>query len=277
MKLSVNYTFNSLEDYLSSRPLDVDGLLDDGWGAAFPVKGREIDAVIVFVDIAGFSRRTYDLSPTETLIFVNNFFSWITAEGLRGRPGIVDKYIGDEMMIVFSEDFGSEDPFKDALLTAQGMADRDVLSFCPHIGLAEGRVTVGYVGTPLKYNCSVFGRPVAIAARCCGIRSEEHMKSIFLPATTWGDKKISDHLKSRTLKHPELGDIEQPVHWEVSAPKKVEIKNMPALEVIEIYSDLMHMPSLSAEDRAKIAFEALKEEGSYRPRRYPFEPQYKKS
>ena len=92
MKLSVNYTYHSLEDYLSSRPLDVDGMLDDGWGAVFSVKGREIDAVIVFVDIGGFSGRTFDLSPTETLIFVNNFFSWITAEGLRGRPGIVDKY-----------------------------------------------------------------------------------------------------------------------------------------------------------------------------------------
>jgi len=172
MKLSVNYTYHSLEDYLSSRPLDVDGMLDDGWGAVFPVKGREIDAVIVFVDIGGFSGRTFDLGPTETLIFANNFFSWITAEGLRGRPGIVDKYIGDEMMIVFSQDFGSEDAFKDALLTAVGMTDQDVLSFCPHIGLAEGRVTVGYVGTPLKYNCSVFGRPVSTAARCCSMRSD---------------------------------------------------------------------------------------------------------
>src|SRR5271165_3634614 len=113
--MSVKYRYNSLEDFLTSNPLTVDGQVDDGWGAMFPVKGREIDATILFSDISGFSRRTLDLSPTETLIFVNNFFSWISAEALRGQPGIVDKYIGDEIMVVFSKEFGSDDPFADAV------------------------------------------------------------------------------------------------------------------------------------------------------------------
>jgi hypothetical protein len=260
MKLSVKYPYHSLEDYLSSRPLDVDGLLDDGWGAAFPIKGREIDATVVFVDIGGFSRRTYDLTPTETLIFVNNFFSWITAEGLHDKPGIVDKYVGDEMMIVFSTEFGSTDPFADALVTALRMADQDVLAFCPHIGLAAGPVVVGYVGTPLRYNCSVFGRTVNTASRCCAIRGGNHTKSIYLPVATWRDKKLSDVKNTR--------------HWDVAAPRTVSIKNMPPLEVVEIYSDLMHTPSRSAEDRARMAFEGLKKDKSYNPRRYAFEPGY---
>src|SRR4051794_21301256 len=101
MKQSVTYAFQSLGDYLNSRPLDVDGLLDDGWGAVFSVKGREIEAAILFADISGFSGRTASMDSTETLIYVNNFFSWMSAEGLRGTHGIVDKYIGDEMMIIF--------------------------------------------------------------------------------------------------------------------------------------------------------------------------------
>ena len=51
--------------------------LDDGWGASFPVRGREIDATVLFADITAFSARTADLTPTETLIFVNNFFAWM--------------------------------------------------------------------------------------------------------------------------------------------------------------------------------------------------------
>src|SRR5574337_530640 len=101
----MSYRFNSLEDFLISSTLTVDGQLNDGWGAVFPVKGREIDATVLFSDIAGFSRRTLDLNPTETLIFVNNFFAWISAEALRETRGIVDKYIGDELMIVFSKEF----------------------------------------------------------------------------------------------------------------------------------------------------------------------------
>ena len=96
------YKFKSLEDFLISTPLTVDGSLDDGWGAYFPVKGREIQATILFADIASFSRRTKELSPTETLIFVNNFFSWITAEAIKDQVCIVDKYIGDEVMVLFS-------------------------------------------------------------------------------------------------------------------------------------------------------------------------------
>ena len=53
---------------------------------------------------SGFSKRTLDLSPTETLIFVNNFFAWISAGALKERPSIVDKYIGDEIMVVFSKE-----------------------------------------------------------------------------------------------------------------------------------------------------------------------------
>ncbi len=87
---TINYRFNSLEDFLISSTSTVDGQLDDGWGALFRVKGREIAATVLFSDIAGFSRRTLDLNPTETLIFVNNFFSWISAEALRESKGIVD-------------------------------------------------------------------------------------------------------------------------------------------------------------------------------------------
>src|SRR5205823_660543 len=166
----MKYKYNSLEDFLISHPLTVDGELDDGGGATFPVKGREIDATILFSDISEFSRRTLNMSATETLIFVNRFFSWITVEALRSGTGIVDKYIGDELMIVFAKEFGSIDPFADALLAGRRMCEYDPLAFSPHIGIASGPVTVGYVGTPVKFNCSVFGAPVALAARCASVK-----------------------------------------------------------------------------------------------------------
>ncbi|MEQ8754578.1 MAG: adenylate/guanylate cyclase domain-containing protein [Coleofasciculus sp. G1-WW12-02] len=157
----VQYRYNSLEDYLISNPLTVDGTLNDGWGASFPVKGREIEATILYSDISYFSARTLELSSTEILIFVNNFFAWITAEALRETHGIVDKYIGDEIMIVFSKEFGSEDPFKEAVQAASWMSEHDPLGFCPHTGISSGLVTVGYVGTPIKY-LAVYGFLTAI-------------------------------------------------------------------------------------------------------------------
>lgn len=125
---------------MASTTGDVDGVLDDGWGAGFPVKGREIEATVLFADITAFSTRTLDLSPAATLVYVQNFFAWITAEALSGRPGIVDKYIGDEVMVVFSTEFGSENPIVDAVRAAAAMSRNDVLAYRPHIGIASGRV-----------------------------------------------------------------------------------------------------------------------------------------
>jgi len=156
--------------------------------AYFPVKCCEIEATVLFADIASFSRRTKDLSTIETLIFVNKFFCWITAEALIDKPCIVDKYIGDEIMLIFSKDFGSEDPFIDALQTTRMIAEYDQLGYRPHMGIASGLVTAGFVGTPIKYNCSVFGLPVTIASRCAWIRSVDyHSSSITFPSSLWQD------------------------------------------------------------------------------------------
>jgi class 3 adenylate cyclase len=83
----VQHDFHTLEDFLISATLHADGQLDDGWGAPYPVKGREIEATVLFADITAFSTRTIDLSPAETLAFVNNFFAWISAEAVRGGTG----------------------------------------------------------------------------------------------------------------------------------------------------------------------------------------------
>jgi len=114
----VKYHYNSLEDFLISKELSVDFVTNDGWGGEFPIKGREIEATILFADISSFSKRTVHLSSTETLYFVNHFFSWITGEALQNVHCIIDKYIGDEIMIVFSKEFGSDDDFEEALKVA---------------------------------------------------------------------------------------------------------------------------------------------------------------
>lgn len=67
--------FHSLEDFLASTESHVDGVLDDGWGFGFPVKGREIEATVLFADIGSFSTRTLAMSPAATLVYVQNFFA----------------------------------------------------------------------------------------------------------------------------------------------------------------------------------------------------------
>jgi hypothetical protein len=264
--MTVKSRYNSLEDFLITNSLSVDAKVDDGWGAYFPVKGREIEAAILFSDISGFSRRTLGLSSTETLIFVNNFFAWISAEALRERPGVVDKYIGDEIMVVFSKEFGSEDPFVDAVETARWMCEHDALAFDPHIGIAGGRVTVGYVGTQLKYNCSVFGAPVALAARCAAVKPEEgHGGSrIVFPALNWENTLFDKIFSPFRHQGPDGKIIEDQPNWELLPVRKVGMKNLGEIEVREVQRTTVWIPfDYSAEQRAKDALEAIRKAGRY--------------
>ena len=113
-------------------------------------------------------------------------------------------------MVVFSKEFGSLDPFSDAVLTAIGMIGQDVLEFNPHIGIASGTTVVGYVGTPIKYNCSVFGSAVTLAARCANAKpgNESEMEdtwnwaSVVFPASDWGNREIDDIIPRQKYERP---------------------------------------------------------------------------
>jgi len=259
-----------------SRPLDVDGLLNDGFNAVFPVKGRLIDAAVLFADLSSFSLRSKDLSPIETLILANNFFTWISVEGIREGTGIVDKYIGDEVMVIFAKEFGSDDPFADAVHAGRRMAEKDYLGFEPHLGVAAGGVVVGYVGTPLKYNCSVYGRAVTLARRCCqtppngptGLRGSS---SIIFPAALWRGREIRDVLKPDKRKLDDGSIVEEEVNWELLPARNVEPKSGENLEVLELALKTATHPARAPEDHARELFAVLQREGSYRPRSYRFE------
>jgi hypothetical protein len=261
--------YNSLEDFLNSYPLNVDGILNDGGGAPFSVKGIEINATILFADISSFSARTLELNSVETLIFVNNFITWMTYSGLEGSSGIVDKYIGDELMVIFAKEFGSTDPFAEAVKSAARMIDRDSLDFSPHIGIASGPIVVGYTGTPLKYNCSVFGQSVAMAARCASVKKEHlhGIHSIIFPASNWKEEyQLDEIIPPIVIRDRRLGDSIEPQHWTLNDSwVEKDLKNLPATEIRELSTNRTHlMLGYNTTERAKDSFKSLKEDGYYR-------------
>ena len=270
MDMAVRYPYHSLEDFLIASELTVDGQLDDGWGAAFPVKGREIEATVLFADISAFSARSLDLSPVETLAFVNNFFAWITAEALHGRPGIVDKYIGDEVMVVFARELArrirswmpSRRPVRWASMTR--WTSRRTSASRP-------AVVVGYVGTPVKFNCSVFGAPVALAARCAAVKPNLDESSIFsttitLPDGEWVGRDFAAVFPPRRWRDPDGTIAEQPHSWSLLDARDVEMKNLPDTRVRQIVNRSFRIiQGWSAESRVQDGVEHLHERGRYWP------------
>ncbi len=74
---------------------------------------------------------------------------------------------------MFSTEFGSEDPFRDAVQAAAATSRHDVHAYRPHVGIASGPVMAAYAGTAFRYNVSVFGAPVALAARCAAVKPSD--------------------------------------------------------------------------------------------------------
>jgi hypothetical protein len=251
--------------------LTVDGLLDDGWGAKFPVKGIEIEATILFCDVSAFSARTMNLTSTETLVFINNFFSWVTAEAIINSKCIIDKYIGDELMLIFSKEFGSKEPFIEAVQTARRMCENDAHSYCPHIGIASGNVTIGYVGTPIKYNCSAFGKAVTFAARCTEARPKinddrRYSSSIVFPSNEWGNLNFDDVIPYIEFKDENGKKHKRPRSWELLDKQTVQLKNIPDIEIMALIKRSFHWPQLTAENRAKMGLKALYDHNRYWPK-----------
>jgi len=229
----VKYLYKSLEDFLISKELSIDYIATDGWGGDYPVKGCEIDASILFADISGFSKRTINLSSTATMFFVNQFFSWVTGEALQNVPCIIDKYIGDEIMIIFSNEFGSTNHFAEALKAAKGFIEYDIWGFHPHIGISSGVVTVGYVGTPKMYNCSVFGKPVALAKRCASVAKE---RMIVFPAMNCNKSLVDPIFTSKKDADKNLSRRPNET-WQFFEPENVELINMGNYDVCKVQKE----------------------------------------
>lgn len=268
------FRYHSLEDFVTANELTVDAVLDDGWGANFSVKGREIEAAVLFADITAFSTRTAAMTPVETLAYVNRFFTWMTAEALNEGPGIIDKYIGDEMMVVYAKDFGSEDPFQDAVRAATRMCQDDVLDYVPHIGIASGEVIVGYAGTPLRHNCSVFGAPVALAARCAGVAAQVEgdqwvSHAITFPAAAWADRDPDSVVEPKRYRDPETGEIVEDEstrqRWKLVEPFAVELKGLGEVQLRQLQDDMLRINQFTVEDQTRESIEFLRRANRYWP------------
>jgi hypothetical protein len=149
------------------------------------------------------------------------------------------------------------------------MGENDVLAFCPHIGIARGIVTVGYVGTPLKFDCSVFGAPVTLAARCASVKTTR--PGIVFPEKDWKGYRFEDPFPPIRRKRSDGSIQVEPPIWKMNPAEIVSMKNLPDLSVITVEDMTASFPGQSPEDRAKEGLSYLHREGLYRPRT-PYKP-----
>jgi adenylate cyclase len=144
--------------------------------------GGEIrNMTLMFMDIRGFTPISERLNPQELVTFLNKLLSPLSEAILR-HEGAIDKYIGDSIMAFWNAPLDVEDhPRKAARAALDMMAalkelnERDAFGFHrPEMGLGDvqigiglntGEGCVGNMGSTNRFDYSVIGDTVNVAAR----------------------------------------------------------------------------------------------------------------
>ena len=160
--------------YLS--PSVVDRMVDAG---AMPALGGETRTVtIYFSDIAGFTSLSEGRSPSDLVALLNRYLSAMT-DIIEAHGGFVDKYIGDAIVAVFGaphDDPGHASNAVRAAIACQDrlaalnaeLADLGGPALGQRIGLNTGTALVGNIGSARRFNYTVLGDAVNLAARLEG-------------------------------------------------------------------------------------------------------------
>jgi adenylate cyclase len=136
-------------------------------------------ATVMFIDIRGFTAMSEHTPPSDVLQMLNEYFEMVV-EIVFGLEGTVDKFMGDEIMVLWGAPVGHpDDPVRAvraALEINAGLADfnRERLAAGQaeiHIGIGinTGSLVAGYIGSTRAMSYSVIGDTVNTASRLCAV------------------------------------------------------------------------------------------------------------
>lgn len=142
---------------------------------SFSLRGHQVEATMMFVDIDGFTSISEPLEPQRLTLLLNQFFTPIT-NNILDNGGYLDKYIGDGIMAVWGAPFPDPDHAgktcasaleQIALLRSLNpqLKNQFGVELNTRVGINSGLVAAGNMGSDKKFQYTVMGDAVNFAAR----------------------------------------------------------------------------------------------------------------
>lgn len=126
---------------------------------------------VMFADISGFTALSERTDPEQVRALVNACFSWLVPI-IEKFGGVVEKFIGDEIMAMFGAPVAHENDAERALMASLEMMDalvefneKHTTSLGMHFGINTGIVVAGGLGSDGRQQYGVMGDTVNVAAR----------------------------------------------------------------------------------------------------------------
>ena len=143
--------------------------------------GQKFQAAVLFSDIRGFSRISYQLGAEETVSLLNTYLD-VMVDAILAYRGTIDKFIGDAVMAEFGapKSLGPEQDALGAISAALAMReslatlriDLEQQGLPPlfnGIGISYGELVVGNVGSIQRLEYTAIGDTVNVASRIEGL------------------------------------------------------------------------------------------------------------
>lgn len=129
---------------------------------------RRVERTLLFTDVRGFTAYT-ERNGAEAILTVLNGLLEKQAEIIVSHGGDIDKFVGDEVVAVFS---GNDAPARacDAALDIRAAVEANAVAYdslAVGIGIATGHVVQGMVGSHRRADFTVLGDAVNVASRLC--------------------------------------------------------------------------------------------------------------
>jgi adenylate cyclase len=170
MRRDVERQRSNLARYHS--PLVADMLAQEG---ARDMHEREQHAAILFVDLAGFTRRSEHMTPAETAQFLRNFH-YRVERAVLAQGGVLEQFTGDGAMVIFGLPSPDTNDAAAALACARSLAaditawSRDLTESGDDpmrvgIGVHYGPVVIARVGGHKQIHLTATGDTVNVASR----------------------------------------------------------------------------------------------------------------
>jgi adenylate cyclase len=141
--------------------------------------GQSHTGTVLFADIRGFTAMCENMPPAEVLEMLNEHFELLVDAAFR-YEGTVDKFVGDQIMVVWGAPIAhSDDPVRavraaldmhkaledyNATLRMKGRPEIKI-----GIGINTGDLVAGYIGSTQTMSYSVIGDEVNTASRLCSV------------------------------------------------------------------------------------------------------------
>ena len=188
--------------------------------------GSECEITAFFSDIAGFSSFSEQLTPHQLVALMNEYLTEMT-DILHDHGGTLDKFIGDAIVGMFGAPIFFSGHAYEACRTAVNMQRRQ-LELCEawakdkhlpssvhtmrtRIGLNSGRAIIGNMGSRRRFNYTMMGDTVNLAARTESGAKSDGVYTMVTNETRTLARAVKDDLRFRYLDRLIVKGRTQPV------------------------------------------------------------------